>query len=827
MVADAEATSGAGAPDTPAPAPPVVIVDSPLTRVHRPADLVSMVIAALGITLILLLAAYAQATSAGVTEDIQGISETVQRLLVAPINIFSGLVTLVIPATILISLAVRREPRRILEVIGAAVGGFALTGLAAVLLIEFGSEELLGSLSSRAPDDASLALPAYMAAVSALLTAAGRRTARKSVRISWNILWIAVGIGVVSGIVTAPAALLTVLIGRVAGLGMRYGVGSTADRAYGDVLANAIERAGFRPRRIVRADATRSYTPPELDDVTAAMARTRVGRIYEVTTRENHHLLVVALDGDQHVAGFLTKLWKTVRLRGFNTRADVSLRHSAEATALVSHAARTAGVRTARVLGMSTARDTFVLVYQRPTHARPIGALEPEDLTDEVLDATWAEVLKTHAAAISHRALGADTILVGVSDEPVVWLTSWEIGEVASSDLARRIDRAQVLAMLATLVGTERALDSAFRSLTQEEISHFAPMLQSISLPRVTRQALKARKQEKPLEALREGILARLPDTDIATENITRFGARTVITAVLGIVVALIVVIGFNTQKILDSLQAANPWWLLAAVGWMLLTFVGAALAMIAFSPVKLPWNRVLLVQVAAGYVALAVPAGVGPAALNARMLTKRGTPSPLAVATVALIQVSGVFITVTGLVTLTLLTGSEGTLAALPSSAILIGVGISVLVLLLALLVPRVRKWALQQVRPALSQTWPRLSQVLGQPWRLALGLLGNLLLTVGYVGAFYAVLEGFGQDIAIIDLAVVFFIGNAVGAIIPTPGGVGPIELALTSALTGIGIPYGLAFSAVLIYRFITYWLRVPLGYAAMKYLERKGEL
>ena len=826
MVADAVATSGAGVPDTPAPGPPVGIIDSPQTRVHRPADLVSMLFAALGITLILLLAAYAQATSEGVTEDIQGISSIVQRLLVAPVNIFSGLVTLVIPAVVLVSLAVRKEPRRILEVIGAAAAGAVLTGLAALLLLQFGSDELLESLSSHT-DGSRLALPAYVAAVAAMLTAAGRRSARRSIRISWNILWIAAGIGVVTGIVSAPAALLTILIGRVAGLGMRYGVGSTADRAYGDLLAGAIVRAGFEPRRIVRADASGSYTPPDLDEVTVAMANTRAGRVYEVTTRQNHHLLVIALDGDQHVAGFLTKFWRTLRLRGINTRADVSLRHSAEATALVSHAARTAGVRAARVLGMSTARDTFVLIYQRPPHARPLSAVEPEQLTDELLDAIWAEVKKAHAASISHRALGADTVLVGTGDEPVVWLTSWEFGEVASSDLARRIDRAQVLSMLATLVGTERALDSAFRSFSHEEIGQFAPLLQSISLPRITRQELKERRPEKLLEALREGILQRLPNVDIETENITRFGGRTIITAVLGVVVVAIVVFGFNTQDVLDGLAAANPWWLLAAVAWLIVTFVGAALAMIAFSPVKLPWFRVILVQIAAGYVALAVPAGVGPAALNARMLTKRGASAPLAVATVALIQVSGVVVTVTGLVALTLVTGSTGTLSFLPSTAILIGVGISVGVVLLALLVPRVRKFAMQRVRPMLSQTWPRLSQILGQPWRLLLGLVGNLLLTVGYVGAFHSVLEGFGMDIALIDLAIVFFVGNTVGAIIPTPGGLGAIELALAGALTATGVPQALSLTAVLIYRFITYWLRVPLGYGALKYLERKGEL
>ena len=127
----------------------------------------------------------------------------------------------------------------------------------------------------------------------------------------------------------------------------------------------------------------------------------------------------------------------------------------------------------------------------------------------------------------------------------------------------------------------------------------------------------------------------------------------------------------------------------------------------------------------------------------------------------------------------------------------------------------------------PVIRQTWPRLSQVLGQPWRLGLGLGGNLLMTVGYIGAFYASLEAFGQPVAIVDLAIVFFLGNAVGAIIPTPGGVGPVEVALTAALTSVGVNGGIALSAVIIYRLITHFMNIPLGYFSMKYLERKGDV
>ena len=60
----------------------------------------------------------------------------------------------------------------------------------------------------------------------------------------------------------------------------------------------------------------------------------------------------------------------------------------------------------------------------------------------------------------------------------------------------------------------------------------------------------------------------------------------------------------------------------------------------------------------------------------------------------------------------------------------------------------PKVRQWVLAKTMPTLRQTWPRLIEVLGQPWRLALALGGNLLMTLGFIFAFDASLAAFGQD-------------------------------------------------------------------------------
>ena len=56
------------------------------------------------------------------------------------------------------------------------------------------------------------------------------------------------------------------------------------------------------------------------------------------------------------------------------------------------------------------------------------------------------------------------------------------------------------------------------------------------------------------------------------------------------------------------------------------------------------------------------------------------------------------------------------------------------------------------------------------------------------------------------------------------PTPGGLGPLEAALVSLLTGVGMAAGPAFSAVLLYRLATYWLPVAPGWLSWRVLQRR---
>ncbi|WP_199424777.1 lysylphosphatidylglycerol synthase transmembrane domain-containing protein [Actinotalea solisilvae] len=883
---------GTGAPAAAHEAREVHIVDTPAARVHHPADLVGVVLSALGIALVVVIGIYARGTTTGVTEDVQDFETVIQRLLIVPVAVIEGLITVLVPLAVLAELVLRRLLRHAVEAVVAAILTFGAALLAAWIITRFGVPVLRSSFSVWTNGVREVIIPPALSATAALLTVAGARNRRRTVGLSWNLVWLALGVALISGVLTLPAALMTVLLGRLVGLGVRYASGVQSERAYGDSLVAGIRRAGFEPVCLVRvgdltdddpaattpraepvvaapradgsgatagttdagavppssATAPSSASPPHATDgepadlAAVAITRHSDNRVYAMTTDDGERLDVVVLDGDRQVVGILVRFWRSLRLRGLDGRAVVSLRQAAERAALLAHAAWSAGVRTPRLLALAEAEDSMLLVQQHAYGAVPLRDLPPEALSDEVLDAVWDQLRIAHQAGLAHRALTSDAVLVDLEPPfvppsppapdgtpapveaagPVVLLTGWESGDVASSDLARRMDLAQMLALLALRVGAERAVGSAARVFTDEDLVAIGPLLQTIAMPRTTRE--EARERKGVLAEVREALLAQLPEADVEPQRLIRFGARTVLTLVLGIAAAVLVITRLNFAEISAALVDAEPWYAAVAFGMGMATFLGSAMALVAFAPVKLPLWRATLVQVAGSFVALVAPAGVGPAALNLRMLTRRGVSNTLAVASVGLVQVSQFITTLLLLLVLSLASGKP---MQLPSRTVLVSVAIVAAALAAAMLVPALRRWVASKTLPLWRQTWPRLVQLLGQPKRFAVAIVGNLIMTVGYLGAFQASLAAFGEALPLIDLALIYLLGNTAGALVPTPGGLGAIESALTIGLINGGVPGAIAASVVVLFRALTYWARIPFGWLAMRTLQRTGEL
>ncbi|GAB2464742.1 lysylphosphatidylglycerol synthase transmembrane domain-containing protein [Promicromonospora xylanilytica] len=854
------ADAGAEPSDAPHTAPAgyglVRVVDSPEERVRHPRALVWMVACALGIAGVMVLSVVAHGTTEGVTEDVRSFNDLLATILFVPVAVLQGLVSLFAPVAVMIELGIRRLGRQIIESIVAAVLGLLLGVLTTVLVHHLGSDELVRGLSVwERGTGYVLTIPEYAVAVTAMLTVAGPATRRRTVRISWNLMFAALLIVLITGQVSLPGVLVALLLGRLAGCSVQYVSGTRSERAYGAELVAAVRRAGYAPISLTRVhpgagtagssdtdaatgqdgatgdDAGRAGNDDASDDpVALALSRAGDHRVYALDSADGVRRDVVVLDGDRQVVGLITRLWQALRLRGIEGRAAISLKAVAERTALLSYAATAAGVRTPRLLGIGEFGDSIALVLEHASPAVSLRDLPDSDVHDGVLAEAWEQLGRAHAAGLTHRALTQDVVLTqrgptpGEDEGARVWITGWEQGDIASSPLSRRLDLVQMLALIGLRVGPHRAVASAVRALPDADIAAIGPLIQSIALPRTTRE--EVRRAKGLLGELRDALVERLPEASVQPQRISRFSARTVLTTTLMIVAIAVIVTTINFDEIAQAVREANPWWIALAFALAILTWLGAGLTLVAFSPARVPIGRATLTAAAGSFVALAAPAGIGPAALNLRLLTQRGVSMSMAVATVALVQVSQFVVTVLLLVALSIFTGS-GALVELPSPAVLITLAGVALAVVATLLVPPVRRWGMGYIRPRLRQVWPRLAQMLSHPGRLALGVAGNLIMTLGYIVALWCCLAAFGESLSLVDIALVNLVGNALGALIPTPGGLGGVEGALTAGLSAAGVPATIAFSVTILYRLCTYWGRVPMGWIAMRYLERKGDL
>ncbi|MEK8227023.1 hypothetical protein NKG05_14535 [Oerskovia sp. M15] len=83
---------------------------------------------------------------------------------------------------------------------------------------------------------------------------------------------------------------------------------------------------------------------------------------------------------------------------GIEGRAAISLKAVAERTALLAYAARAAGVRTPRLLGVAQSDDSMILVQEHAVGAVSLRDLPDDEVTDAVLTEAWHQIRLAHDA---------------------------------------------------------------------------------------------------------------------------------------------------------------------------------------------------------------------------------------------------------------------------------------------------------------------------------------------------------------------------------------------------------------------------------------------
>lgn len=283
-----------------------------------------------------------------------------------------------------------------------------------------------------------------------------------------------------------------------------------------------------------------------------------------------------------------------------------------------------------------------------------------------------------------------------------------------------------------------------------------------------------------------------------------------------------------------------------AHAGWLVLVVVAEAGSMGAFARlqrrlllgggVRISRRRAFAVTYAGNALSTTLPAGPALSVIfSFKQFRRSGASAQLAT---AVILVGGIVTTSAySLIALLALTAEPHSrifaAAALGASAALVALG----VLLWRRPAGRIRLTALaRRLAGALSRhrrIAPLVDQ-LGEGWN-SLGLTRNgwgAITTLSLVNwlfdilALIAATRAVGIELPIYGVALAYFAAQAAGSLLPIlPGGLGAIESSMVAALMALGAGLGPAGAAVGLYRLVSFWAVVTVGWLAWAMLRDPG--
>jgi uncharacterized membrane protein YbhN (UPF0104 family) len=629
----------------------------------------------------------------------------------------------------------------------------------------------------------------------------GTDLARRSHWSRW-CLWLAAAL-LVTGLAEDTLTPFAVAIALFGGLGtgwlVRWALGAASVRPSAADLVPWLTRRGIPLRDLVATDR-RGYVRLE-------------GRLTDATPVE-----VRLADRDTRGSGLARRLWALLRLRpGVAGHIALGSRAQLERLALACSLAQQRGVLGPRVLLLEeTPGESLVLVLTRPP-AAPLG----EEVTGQEAAALFAALRSLHEAGIAHRDLRPGNLCLTGGKAGFRSLASAVPG---ASELARRLDVAQLLATLGNRLHPAGAVEALRAGYAPPDEAAVAAVLQPIALAPWGWSAM--RDTQGRLTEIRHELLGA--GTPVPPARLERFRWRTILTTVALVAAAYVLVGEISKVNLLGTLRTTNPDWFAVALAGSALTYLAAAENLAAFVPMRLSPVKGFLVQLSTAFVGVAMPPTVGHVAVNARYLHRQQVDEDSIGVAVALSQMVNVITTVLLVVAFGLLTGSGlSRFKIAPGGDVVIGLMVIAAAVAILFAIPRTRAKLVGMVWPHLRRAWPRLLDALSRPLRMAAGVGANLLLSAAYLLAFIAALRSVGAHPAILPAAVVYLAGNAVGAAAPTPGGIGGVEAVLVAGLTAMGIPAAEAISGVLVFRVATFWLPIPAGYVSYLWLRHRGTL
>lgn len=796
----------------------ITIIDHAPKRTHVFGDLVHAALAIIGASIIVLIALYLKGITTGVESDAHSAARAVDWLVDVPASLLQQLAILVIVVSVVIQLLLQKEWLQTALCVGALILGFAGAWCVSLIISASDNMMLINALLSASTKQGMSLLPDFYAAIASFLTVAGPRRTRSAVKWGWNIIYGTAIILIIGSWNGVAGVVVSMCIGRLIGLVIRFAAGTQNTGAWGMQVVSALRSIGLQPTELKRVEVSNDDSGVlrnTLDDDLVENSR-----IYSMTDNHEKTYTVSVLDNQRHIAGYLNQLWQMIRLSGVAIRHDrsaISAQHHHFSMLLGLH---NLGLATMRAYGVADSGESSILVFEHGVKAKEISE---NNITQDDMRAMFAYLDTAHKRGFTHRRITIDTL--AQKEDGTQFIAGWQNGDYASSSSNIALDKVQLLALSATLFGVEQTVSMAKTAWGEETLINLIPFVQKVAVPTSTR-ALDGW-NKKLLEQLRSAMSALAPEEvseSLEQVTLSRFSARSFIGIVLLVVAIAVILTQLKPEEMIHAIKEANLGFAILCIVFGFLAWVGSAVTLGGFMDKdKRSYFGLLCSQMAAGFTAVSMPAGIGPAFVNLQFLRKSGYRNTVATAIMSAVWVIQAVVTVLLLVGIGIFTGQYTLSGMVPTNTLIFAIAGVLLIVSIAMAIPAVRHKVTQTVIPLVKSYARSLMEILTQPTELLIGIVGALLLNLATGFGFWAALLAFGYHMNPIETTFIFLLANSLGSAVPTPGGLGAVEAALSLSFTAVGVPSAIALSATLVYRVVFYWLRIPVGALAMKWLDR----
>ncbi len=298
------------------------------------------------------------------------------------------------------------------------------------------------------------------------------------------------------------------------------------------------------------------------------------------------------------------------------------------------------------------------------------------------------------------------------------------------------------------------------------------------------------------------------------------------------IALLIIVVLGFfvllpqldSLKQSLSALKEANIVWVLVALMVFFSGVIVLTLQYLVLALHKLAFYLTLQVECAELFVSRILPSGMGTVALNMYYLMKEKHTAAQATAVVAANGFSNAIaysmLIIIGLVASNFTFGIHHSITDdLHVRALLIPLLILIIIGIVIHRVPSIKAKTSHFLKSLLDN----IQNYKTKPKTITAAIILNGLGSLTGIITIYLTAKALSIDLSFAQALLTYTAGNIMASLVPTPGGLGSAEAGIYAGLTISGLSSVDAISVTMLYRLISYWIPLIVGYIAFWHLRR----